>query len=106
VNYALHPAAEEDLIEAAEFYRARGGAALVQLFFDEFERAMALLLRHPGLGAPWRSGRRRLVLDTFPYSIIYAMADGRARVYAIAHHSRRPDYWRKRSWPAMPASNS
>ena len=99
MTYALHPAAEVDLIEAAEFYRERGGNALAQLFLEEFERGVDLLLRHPNLGVRWRAGRRRLVLDTFPYSIIYAPTDEQLRIYAVAHHSRRPDYWRSRSWP-------
>ena len=99
MTYALHPAAEKDLVEAAEFYRERGGNALAQLFLDEFDHALSLLLDHPRLGAQWRAGRRRLVLDTFPYSIIYMQEAQQLRIYAVAHQSRRPDYWRGRAWP-------
>lgn len=42
--YSLHPEAESDLREAAEYYRERAGATFVQAFFSEFERSVTLLL--------------------------------------------------------------
>ena len=61
MNYRLHPGAQEDLREAAEFYREQAGTALSQSFLAEFERSVGLLLQHPGLGAMWlqqsKSGR-------------------------------------------------
>ncbi|MQM30930.1 MAG: addiction module toxin RelE [Candidatus Accumulibacter phosphatis] len=96
--YSLHPEAESDLREAAEYYRERGGNPLAQALFAEFEHAMHLLLEHPMLGAVWLHGSRRLVIKHFPYSIAYSLAGQDLRVLAIVHHSRRPGYWRKRKW--------
>lgn len=96
MNYWLHPEAQEDLREAAEFYRQQAGAALSQTLFGEFERAVGRLLIHPGLGAVWLRGRRRLVLRGFPYSLIYSVVKDEIRVLAFAHQSRRPSYWRHR----------
>jgi toxin ParE1/3/4 len=39
---------------------------------------------------------RRLLLDRFPYAIVYEMIDNRPVVLAVAHSARRPGYWRKR----------
>ncbi len=97
MNYSLHPAAEQDLREAAEYYRERAGTVLVQAFIDDFEHAMQLVLLHPLLGASWRHGVRRLVMRHFPYSVIYAIVGEEVRVLAVAHHNRRPGYWRKRA---------
>jgi hypothetical protein len=33
----------------------------------------------------------------FPYSLIYAALVDEIRILAVAHHSRRPGYWRDRS---------
>lgn len=96
MKYSLHPEAEDDLREAAEFYRERAGNALVQSLFAEFERAIDTLLRHPGLGPIWRKGSRRYVMKHFPYAIIYTDSGDEIRVLAVAHHSRRPGYWRSR----------
>lgn len=98
MNYSLHPEAESDLREAAEYYRERAGIALVQAFFTEFEHAMYLLVQYPMLGALWLHGKRRLVMKHFPYSVVYSVAGHDIRVLAIAHQSRRPGYWRKRKW--------
>jgi hypothetical protein len=39
-----------------------------------------------------------MLMHRFPYSIIYDLANDEIRIYAIAHHSRHPAYWRQRSW--------
>jgi len=38
--YVLHRGAEDDLLEAARFYRDAGGVNLANRFLDEFERMM------------------------------------------------------------------
>jgi hypothetical protein len=42
------------------------------------------------------SPARRCVLTTPPYSIIYTETAGEIRVWAFAHHKRRPGYWKRR----------
>jgi toxin ParE1/3/4 len=96
VNYWLHPGAQEDLREAAEFYREQAGVALAQAFLAEFERSVNLVLRYPAVGALWRNGTRRLVTRRFPFSLIYTAVGDQIRILAVAHHSRRPRYWRVR----------
>lgn len=96
MNYWLHPEAQEDLREAAEFYREQAGFALSQSFLAEFEHSVGLLLQHPGLGATWRHGKRRLVTRRFPFSVIYTVVGDQVHVLAVAHHGRRPGYWRRR----------
>ena len=97
MNYQLHPEAEVDLREAAEFYRKRAGNHLALTFIAEFEYSVSLLLEHLTLGAIWRNGRRRLVMRRFPYSLIYSIVDQQIRILAVAHHSRRPGHWQDRN---------
>jgi toxin ParE1/3/4 len=96
MTYHLHPDAEVDLREAAEFYRRRAGNDLALTFIAEFEYSVSLLLEYPTLGAIWRNGRRRFVMRRFPYSLIYNATDQQIRILAMAHHSRRPGYWQDR----------
>ena len=92
MKYWLHPEAENDLREAARFYRDHAGASLARTFLSEFKKSASLLLRYPRLGALWGNGRRRLVLTRFPYSVIYTLAGEEIRILAVAHHSRKPNY--------------
>lgn len=59
MRYWLHPEAQEELREAAEFYRERAGNALALALLKDFEHAVALLPEHTRLVVIWRPGRRR-----------------------------------------------
>ena len=96
MKYVLHPEAFLDLRDAATFYRERAGNSVSQSLLAAFERSVDLMLRHPQLGALWRHGKRRLIIQRFPYSIIYTVRGEQIHILAVAHHSRRPGYWRRR----------
>ena len=96
MNYWLHPEALQDLREAAEFYRETAGVPLAQAMLAEFELSVSRLTQHPGMGHIWRNGRRRFVMKRFPYGVIYSIHGDQLRILAVAHHSRRPGYWRGR----------
>lgn len=96
MKYSLHPEAEGDLREAAEFYRDHADSALSLSLLTEFEHSVGLLLQHPRLGALWGRGKRRYSMRRFPYSLVYVIAGEEVRILAVAHHSRRPGYWRGR----------
>ena len=86
-----------ELREAARYY----GARLPQLgedFVAEVRRVTALVALRPDVGAPMARGRRRWPCERFPYAVVYRVApDGSIRVLAVAHHRRRPGYWRLRT---------
>jgi plasmid stabilization system protein ParE len=84
------------LIEGVRFYRRAANTELGNAFISEFERSVRLLLEYPRLGAKWRGDTRRLPLRRFPYSIFYEVGDAEVRVLAVAHQSRKPDFWRGR----------
>lgn len=70
MNHWLHPEAQEDRREAAEFYREKSDAALSLALLVEFERSVDLLLTHPSLGRIWRHGKRRLLMKRIRYALI------------------------------------
>jgi plasmid stabilization system protein ParE len=92
----FHPDADQELIEAREWYESRSEVA-AQAFALEIAHALERILENPQRYPMGRRGERRLVLDRFPYTILYRIRDdGQVFVTAVAHQSRRPGYWRHR----------
>lgn len=58
MKVTLHPAAEQDVREAAAFYEREGSPVLAARFVAEFKRLAVLLLEHPEIGSPRANGRR------------------------------------------------
>lgn len=57
MKVSLHPAAENDIGEAAEVYERAGSSILAAKFVAEFKRVSLLLLEFPGIGSPRSRGR-------------------------------------------------
>jgi toxin ParE1/3/4 len=89
------PQAREEVLEATTYYRDRSRQA-AEKFSADVAGAIDLLKQFPGLGSPSSGNTRRLILRTFPYQFIYRVEGDDIRVYAVAHHKRRPRYWQDR----------
>ncbi len=93
---SIHPAAQQELNEAFEFYHARGGSALACAFLDEIQRVAAMLEANPQFGAPIKGTRRRFSIRRFPFSLVYRIDGAGIRILAFAHQRRQPGYWDRR----------
>lgn len=96
MKVTLQPAAEADVLEAAEFYEATGSALVAAKFVAEFKRVSQLLLEFPGIGSPRSRGRRGFGLSYFPYTVIYRSTTDGITVLVVKHDRRRPGYGVKR----------
>ena len=89
------PAAQRELNEAADFYDAEDpglGGAFLDAAERAFEQIQALSESSPISLVPVRIK----VLSAFPFSVIYWVTEEVIIVLAVAHHRRRPEYWRGR----------
>ena len=101
IRVVFHPAAEVEMVVAAEFYDAhRPGLGLE--FLAEVERATRALVTYPRIGRQFSKRLRRLLVRRFPYGLLYQAEANEICVVAVAHVRRRPGYWRRRR-PAQPA---
>lgn len=91
----FHPAADEELVDATDWYLARSGTAALG-FVREIEHALARIGEAPERYPLTRFGRRRFVLLSYPYDIVYRILGNEVEIIAVAHHARRPAYWRGR----------
>jgi toxin ParE1/3/4 len=93
-------AAAAEAAEAAAWYEARR-KGLGAEFRAEFKFAIDTLREGIYQGTSWpgglaRRGVRRLLMRRFPFSVVFVAAGEGVTVLALAHHRRRPGYWRDR----------
>lgn len=97
MKVTLHPAAEQDILEAAAFYEREGSALVAARFIAEFRRLVRLLPVHPEIGAPRSNGRRGFAMSVFPYTVVYRVIDsGEIRILVVKHDSKRPGFGGRR----------
>src|SRR6476620_9609285 len=97
MKVTLHPAAEQDIQEAAAFYEREGTPTLAARFVAEFKRLAALLIEHPNVGSPRSKGRRGFSMSVFPYTVIYRANAEEIKILVVKHDSKRPGYGGKRA---------
>lgn len=91
----FHPEAEVEFLAAAVFYEAQHRGLGVE-FIAEVRRAARALQQHPELGHRFSRRLRRLLVQRFPYGLLYRVEAEDIFIVAVAHLSRRPGYWRRR----------
>lgn len=92
---AYHRLAASELIESAKFYERRN-PTLGHAFLSTVEATVPKIQRNPEHGTPGRRGTRSWKTRRFPFRIIYLEQADRFWIVAVAHLSRRPDYWLRR----------
>ena len=101
MHLLVHPAAECEMAHALAWARQNFGAAVSVRLAQRIGQAGELLLREPDLGTPAAAGTRQLPLTGYPYSLVYRVTGRVAgsevmHVLAFRHHSRLPNYWKRR----------
>lgn len=67
--------------------------------WQDIQAVTDLISDHPDIGEPVRRTRglvRRLPLRHFPFFVVYRQHSGQLQIVALAHTSRKPNYWRNR----------
>lgn len=97
----LDEAQEEFLGTITEYASAHYG--LGERFKHEVERSVLWLAAHPELLRTRKGGYRRMNLRVFPYYIAYIVRHETVWILAVAHGSRRPNYYISRRPPVDPS---
>ena len=91
----LKPAREEFAAAVRWYEEQRPG--LGGEFFDAVVHATSLIQAQPEIGTLSSDHRtRRVLVQRFPYQVVYRLSADEIVIVAIAHLKRRPGYWRKR----------
>ena len=87
--------ATAEAARAVEHYRGVS-EALAHRFIHAFDEAIEHIVALPDARPLVAFGARRCKIERFPYVIVYRKEGDDIIVYAVAHQSRRPGYWRDR----------
>lgn len=90
----IHPLAQGEIADAFDYYEAKQPGRGTQLD-DQIGELKARIARFPRL-APmvWSQPEHRVArLERLPYRLPYQIKRDMIRILALAHVSRRPEYW-------------
>ena len=90
-----HPESKAESRKAIDWYWTRSQVAAVD-FRDELKSALSRMRKAPNACSPYLHGTRRVLLDRFPYYVVFRERLHAIQVIAIAHAKRRPGYWARR----------
>lgn len=90
-----HEGAIADVKSAVKWYRQRSPNAALD-FIEELHRASDTVREVPDRWPLGKNNTRRFLLWRFPFSLIYSERESVITVWAVAHGSRRPEYWTRR----------
>ena len=91
----IAPARREFLREVVYYNEQAPG--LGAAFAQEVEEATARALAFPEAGSHATKSTKLVFVKRFPFSVVYRPDREGIVVFAITHHSRKPEYWAQRA---------
>lgn len=95
----LRQAAEQDIGEVVEYYRAEAGEVVALQLIDELERVLTRMSTHPGSGSSRYAhdlglpGLRFQLLRKFPHLVFYVEQESSIDVWRVLHGHRDIPAW-------------
>jgi len=89
------PDAHGELLENVAYYHERNPVA-AKHFAEAIRQEERHLIVQPWSAAKTMGEPRSWRIPRFPYSLIYRIVGQEVLIIALAHHSRRPGYWKDR----------
>ena len=90
-----HQGAIGDVKSAVVWYQKRSAKAALD-FIEELHRAAETIREAPERWPIGKNNTRRFLLWRFPFAVIYSERESVVTIWAVAHGSRRPEYWAHR----------
>ena len=91
----LHPDARAELLEARKWYYLRSPLSSIA-FSHAIDRAVSRIRDSPNNFPLADYGTRKVVLQRFPFNLVYRFDETGIVIVAVAHQKRRPGYWSNR----------
>lgn len=94
-TFELDEFAEEEFYNIVDYYK-QFDQELSSDFIIEFDQSVQQLLNFPEAGNPYLHNTRRIILNRFPYAVVYRIYEPNVIVaHAVMHMKRKPGYWQE-----------
>jgi toxin ParE1/3/4 len=93
--YNLHPDSQREIEESYLWYSRRSLDAATG-FLTEIDHGLNVVLKTPHRWPEYLYSTHRYLLTDFPFSIVYLDDPDAITIIAVAHHKRKPAYWKSR----------
>jgi toxin ParE1/3/4 len=94
-EYRLHALAWQEIEESDNWYLSHSYDVSVE-FLSDLYAALEGISQAPQRWPKYLHGTRRLVMQRFPFAVIYLEDPDLVTIVAIAHCRRKPGYWKDR----------
>ncbi|MEP7211877.1 MAG: type II toxin-antitoxin system RelE/ParE family toxin [Acidobacteriota bacterium] len=92
MNFAFHPEARVEFIEAIAYYETcRAGLGI--RFSREVHSTIERITRRPSAWPKNSKYTRRCLTTRFPFGVIYEIRKDDVLIIAVTHLNRKPGYW-------------
>ena len=95
MKFSFHPEAEEEFLDAIEFYERREKSLGLD-FALEVYAAIGRATERPRAWPILEGEVRRCQTRRFPYGVLYSEEPDGIFILAVMHLHRDPDYWKHR----------
>jgi len=92
MRFYFHPDAEAEFDKAVAYYEEQQQGLGLELAREVYS-TIARTMKFPDASPVLSKSSRRCLVSRFPYGVIYQVKGDALRVIAVAHLSRKPDYW-------------
>jgi toxin ParE1/3/4 len=87
-----HQGAVADVKSAVAWYQKHSPKAASD-FIEELRKAADTICEAPERWPTGKNNTRRFLLWRFPFAVVYSEEQSVITIWAVAHGSRRPEYW-------------
>lgn len=96
MQVTFQPAAQREILDSVAYYEQKDDG-LGAKFLHEIDVTLNLISTYPESGTLINTYARRVLLNGFPYGIVYRIYENQIVILAVVHLRRKPNYWVKRS---------
>jgi len=95
MSFRFYPDAEAELTESIQYYE-KAQPGLGQDFALEIYASIQRAVAHPAAWPLLEEDIRRVLVQRFPYGVLYSVEEQGLLIVAVMHLHRSPSYWRGR----------